>query len=105
MQTIVTFSSMTPAPRYARKNILVPTTACAEGPGLTAEDQAQAFGPFQRLSAKPTGGEYSTGLGLSIVKQMVELHGGQVWIESEPGHGATFCLELPLRTAPYPVKP
>lgn len=68
-----------------------------EGPGLTAEDQAQAFGLFQRLSAQPTAGEYSTGLGLSIVKQMVELHGGGVSIESQSGKGASFIVEIPLR--------
>ena len=67
-----------------------------QGPGLTPEDIGMAFGPFQRLSAMPTGGEYSTGLGLSIVKQMVELHGGWVWIESEPGEGAAFLVEIPL---------
>lgn len=67
-----------------------------QGPGLSTEDMARAFGPFQRLSAQPTGGEYSTGLGLSIVKQMVELHGGWVWIESLPGQGATFLVEIPL---------
>ena len=71
-----------------------------EGPGLTAEDQAQAFGLFQRLSAQPTGGEYSTGLGLSIVKQMVELHGGGVAIDSLPGRGASFIVEIPLRSGP-----
>jgi len=70
-----------------------------EGPGFTRADLDQAFGLFQRLSAQPTGGEYSTGLGLSIVKQMVELHDGWVWIESEPGKGATFLVELPLRGA------
>lgn len=67
-----------------------------QGPGLTSEDLLQAFGPYQRLSALPTGGEYSTGLGLSIVKQMVEMHHGWVWIESEPGQGATFLVEVPL---------
>ncbi len=71
-----------------------------QGPGLTPEDVAQAFGPFQRLSALPTGGEYSTGLGLSIVKQIVEMHGGWVWIESEPGSGASFLVEIPLRELP-----
>ncbi|GLH72969.1 hypothetical protein GETHLI_14710 [Geothrix limicola] len=68
-----------------------------QGPGLNPEDMEQVFGPFQRLSARPTGGEYSTGLGLSIVKQMVELHGGWVWVESGPGQGAAFIVELPLR--------
>ena len=66
-----------------------------EGPGLSAEDQKKLFGKFARLSAKPTGGESSTGLGLSIVKRMVEAMRGNVWCESEPGHGATFVVEVP----------
>ena len=66
-----------------------------EGPGLSAEDQKKLFGKFARLSAKPTGGEHSTGLGLSIVKRMVESMNGQVWCESEPGHGALFVVRLP----------
>mgnify|MGYP002783567332 CR=1 FL=1 len=66
-----------------------------EGPGLSKEDITKAFGHFQRLSAQPTGGESSSGVGLSIVKQIVELHGGKVWIESELGKGATFIVELP----------
>jgi signal transduction histidine kinase len=67
-----------------------------EGPGLTEEDKARLFGRFQRLSARPTGGESSTGLGLSIVKQLVERHGGRVFAESEGrGHGSTFVAELP----------
>ena len=54
------------------------------------------FGKFERLSAKPTAGEPSTGLGLSIVKQLAELHGGKVWAESEGKNlGATFFVELP----------
>jgi len=87
------------SPRMVEGQTWVEIQVRDQGPGLTAEDKAQAFGLYQRLSAKPTGGEYSTGLGLSIVKQMVELHGGHVWIESEFGQGATFCLDLPLRTA------
>jgi signal transduction histidine kinase len=66
-----------------------------EGPGLSAEDQKKLFGKFARLSAKPTGGEHSTGLGLSIVKKMVEAMNGKVWCESEPGRGATFIVEFP----------
>jgi two-component system sensor histidine kinase/response regulator len=67
-----------------------------EGPGLSAEDHKKLFGKFARLSAKPTGGEHSTGLGLSIVKRMVEAMNGKVWCESEPGRGATFILTLPI---------
>lgn len=67
-----------------------------EGPGLTETDKAKVFGRFQRLSARPTGGETSTGLGLSIVKQLVELHQGRVWAESEgPDKGTRFFVELP----------
>src|SRR5262249_31009411 len=56
------------------------------GPGLSPEDMSRLFGRFQRLSAKPTAGESSTGLGLSIVKRIVELHGGQITAQS-PGPG------------------
>lgn len=67
-----------------------------EGLGMTEEDIARAFGKFQKLSAQPTGGESSTGLGLSIVKRLVEMHGGKVWIESEgKDKGATFFVTLP----------
>ncbi len=67
-----------------------------EGPGLSAEDQKKLFGKFARLSAKPTGGENATGLGLSIVKRMVEAMNGRVWCESEPGKGAKFVVEFPV---------
>jgi signal transduction histidine kinase len=67
-----------------------------EGPGLSASDQKKLFGKFVRLSAKPTGGEHATGLGLSIVKRMVEGMNGKVWCESEVGSGATFVVELPI---------
>jgi signal transduction histidine kinase len=66
-----------------------------QGPGLSEEDKASVFGAYQRLSAVPTGGETSIGIGLSIVKQMVELHQGRVWVEAEQGKGAAFFIELP----------
>lgn len=66
-----------------------------QGQGLTAEDQQLLFGKFARLSAKPTGGENSTGLGLSIVKRMVEGMKGRVWAESEGrDQGSRFILEF-----------
>ncbi|MFN8359548.1 MAG: tetratricopeptide repeat-containing sensor histidine kinase [Candidatus Kapaibacterium sp.] len=70
-----------------------------QGPGLTDEDKQSLFGKFKRLSAKPTGGEHSTGLGLSIVKRLVEIMNGRIWVESEPGKGAIFIVELPVRQA------
>lgn len=67
-----------------------------QGPGFTEEDRTRLFGRFARLSARPTGGEKSTGLGLSIVKHLVEALGGRIEAESAPGQGATFRVELPL---------
>jgi signal transduction histidine kinase len=64
------------------------------GPGLTQDDMNMIFKKFQRLSAKPTDGENSTGLGLSIVKKYVELMGGSVWCESEPKKGANFIVQF-----------
>ena len=68
-----------------------------QGAGLSPEDLSRLFGRFQRLSAKPTAGETSTGLGLSIVKRIVDLHGGRVTVESGgPAKGATFNMQLPV---------
>lgn len=66
-----------------------------EGPGFTNEDKAKLFGKFARLSAQPTGGESSTGLGLAIAKKLIELMNGRIWCDSEYGEGAIFCIELP----------
>lgn len=66
-----------------------------EGPGLTAEDKARMFGRFQRLSPRPTGGESSTGLGLAIAKDLAEMQGGMILVDSEPEKGSTFSLRLP----------
>ncbi len=74
-----------------------------EGPGLTYDDRKKLFGKFQRLSARPTGGESSTGLGLYIARQIVELHGGTIHAESEPGRGSTFIVELPTSYVPASV--
>jgi signal transduction histidine kinase len=68
-----------------------------QGAGLSPEDISRLFGRFQRLSAKPTAGETSTGLGLSIVKRIVDLHGGRIEVDSAgPGKGATFKMTLPV---------
>jgi len=70
------------------------------GPGLTEEDRRRLFGAFQRLSARPTGGEKSTGLGLAITQRIVTAHGGRIEVESAPGQGATFRVRLPPAPAP-----
>lgn len=68
------------------------------GAGLSDDDQKKLFGKFQKLTPRPTGNESSTGLGLSIVKRIVELHSGKVWAESQLGRGSTFFIELPAET-------
>jgi len=67
-----------------------------EGPGLSAEDQTKLFQRFGKLTPKPTAGEHSTGLGLYIVKEFVEVMGGTVHCRSELGKGSCFALEFPL---------
>lgn len=67
-----------------------------EGPGFTEEDKTSVFDFFQRLSAKPTGGEVSTGVGLFIVKYLADMHSGTVTLDSTAGSGATFTVDLPI---------
>lgn len=68
-----------------------------QGPGMTARDKERMFGKFQRLSAQTTGGETSTGLGLSIVKSLVDLLGGTITVKSELGKGTCFTVGLKRR--------
>lgn len=72
-----------------------------QGLGLSDEDKRLLFRDFQKLSARPTGGEGSTGLGLSVIKHLIELHSGRVWAESEgKGKGSSFFIELPISQKP-----
>ena len=97
MSNAVKFSRMDGAITLvlSRRADRVVLTVADEGPGLTAADRERIFAPFSRLSAQPTGREMSHGLGLSIANEIVRLHGGTITVESEPGHGATFRIDLP----------
>jgi signal transduction histidine kinase len=75
---------------------LVQLSVRDQGPGITAADMDRLFGAYSTLSARPTGAESSTGLGLHLVKRDVTSMDGRIWCESMPGHGATFYVELPL---------
>jgi two-component system sensor histidine kinase/response regulator len=66
-----------------------------EGPGFSEEDKTKMFRRYGRLTARPTGGEPTTGLGLSIVKRLVATMNGRIAVESQPGQGAGFFVRLP----------
>ena len=82
--------------RVSPRNVYVRCEVMDEGPGLSERDRERLFSKFARLSARPTANESSTGLGLFIVKKLVDLMHGQVWCESEPGQGANFIVEMPV---------
>ncbi|MBI4687814.1 MAG: GAF domain-containing protein [Nitrospirae bacterium] len=68
------------------------------GIGISEEDQKKLFQPFEQLDSALTKKHKGTGLGLSICKNIVELHGGRIWLESEPGRGARFTFTIPVKT-------
>lgn len=69
-----------------------------QGPGVAPYEMESIFEPFAKGSARPTGGEMSTGLGLSIVRDIVRAHDGEVWCTNTPGMGATFFVRIPQIT-------
>ncbi len=68
------------------------------GIGIAREEQGRLFKPYSRLSADRQR-HPGLGLGLALSKQVVELHGGRIWVESEPGKGSTFSFSIPRRAA------
>ena len=67
------------------------------GPGIPDEHQARVFAQFHQVDDSNTKAKGGTGLGLAISKQIVEMHGGRIWVESKLGKGSTFQMELPIR--------
>ncbi|MEO7991480.1 MAG: tetratricopeptide repeat-containing sensor histidine kinase [Chryseolinea sp.] len=68
-----------------------------EGPGFTETDREKIYGKFQKLSARPTGGESSNGLGLATVNMLVKKLQGSIQLHSSPGKGAAFTVNIPLQ--------
>jgi signal transduction histidine kinase len=69
------------------------------GPGIPEEHQARIFEQFHQVDSSNTKAKGGTGLGLAIARQIVELHGGRIWVESRVGEGSTFQIEIPTRAA------
>jgi signal transduction histidine kinase len=67
------------------------------GPGVAPEDQERIFEEFEQAGRAMSQGQAGTGLGLTVAKRLVELHGGLIWLESRPGTGSTFTFTLPVR--------
>ena len=70
------------------------------GIGIAPEDQPKIFEEFRQVGSDSTHKTEGTGLGLTLAKKFVELHGGRIWVESEVGKGSTFTFTLPDKTVP-----
>jgi len=83
--------------------IVVQFAVSDTGKGITPEQQRRIFSPFMQADASTTREHGGSGLGLSIVRSLVAMMGGRVWVESEPGQGSTFAFNVRLREAREPV--
>jgi signal transduction histidine kinase len=75
------------------------------GPGIPTEHQNRIFDQFHQVDSSNTKAKGGTGLGLAIAKQIVEMHGGRIWVESTLGEGSTFQVELSSRAELYKHAP
>jgi signal transduction histidine kinase len=82
----------------ARTNGEVLVSVTDTGPGIAADDQKRIFEEFQQTDIGVHQRE-GTGLGLALSKRLVELQGGRIWVESQPGHGSRFVFTLPIEKA------
>jgi len=83
--------------RASATNGAFAVAVCDTGPGISATDQVKIFEEFQQADSSITRKKGGTGLGLSIAKRIIEMHGGRIWVESEPGKGSSFYFTVPVR--------
>jgi signal transduction histidine kinase len=77
------------------KNGMVHVMVRDTGPGIPLEHQSQIFQPFYQVDTTAMYPHDGLGIGLSLAKDIVKLHGGEIWVKSEPGSGAVFHFTLP----------
>jgi signal transduction histidine kinase len=82
--------------KAGRTDGMVEIAVTDTGIGIAPEDQAAIFEEFRQVGTDETRKQEGTGLGLTLAKRFVELHGGRIWVESEPGCGSTFTFTLPV---------
>jgi signal transduction histidine kinase len=73
------------------------------GIGIAPEDQPKIFEEFRQVGTDYAHKTEGTGLGLTLAKKFVELHGGKIWVESEVGKGSRFIFTLPMNPHPFPL--
>jgi GAF domain-containing protein len=83
--------------KAGRKDGAVEIAVTDTGIGIAPEDQAAIFEEFRQVGSDETRKQEGTGLGLTLAKKFVELHGGRIWVESELGQGSTFTFTLPIK--------
>ncbi len=81
-----------------REDETVKCTVLDSGPGISPEDQGRLFQEGVTLSSVPTGNEPSSGYGLAVARELIDLMSGSIWYESRPGQGACFAFSLPARS-------
>ena len=89
-----TAAASTSAPRREADNVVI--AVHDTGIGIAADDQQAVFEEFRQVGRDYTNKQEGTGLGLALTRRFVELHGGRIWVDSEPGKGSTFTFTIPL---------
>jgi GAF domain-containing protein len=89
--------------RASQSNSAVEISVSDTGIGISREDQATIFEEFRQVGGDYAHKKEGTGLGLTLAKKFVELHGGRIWVESEVGKGSRFIFTLPLNPHPFPL--